>query len=149
MYDTKIKAAREINVPAAEVWNLLTNPYKIPLFMPSLIENTNIPKLPLKPGSKFNYKYQMFGIILEGELTVSKFEPTKNYKFVTNGDAESEWNYTLKEKNGKTLVQLAVSYKPPKNVLDKVKGSILTKMNQKEAELFLENMKILLETQNE
>src|SRR3989344_3649201 len=88
----------QINVPIDRVYQFLTDPSKIPLVLPGLIENKNIPKLPLKVGSKFNYKYQMYGTIVEGSWIVTEINSPETYKAKTDGDVPSKWGYKLVKK---------------------------------------------------
>lgn len=149
MYDAKVESEVTINVPIDQVWKFLVDPHKVPLVMPSLIGNYNVPELPLKVDSKFNYKYQMFGVVLEGELVVKKLSEPTNYEFITNGDVSSEWVYTLENTGNSTKIHLIVSYGTPQGVVQKVKTAVMVKMNQRETELYLQNLKTVLEMQNE
>jgi len=145
MDDHLLKREVEIDAPIKKVFELITNPAKIPLIMPGLIENTSIPKLPLKKGDKFKYKYQMFGVILMGNWTVDKIESPGTYEATTDGDITSHWKYKLIDKNGKTLVQFKVKYELPQNVLAQVKSAVIQNMNEKESDLYMHNLKTVLE----
>ena len=149
MHDAKVESEITIGTSPQRVWNFLTDPNKIPLAMPSLIGNYNVPELPLKVGSKFNYKYQMFGIILEGEVTVDTFNEPSIYEFSTSGDVQSNWTYTLDGTENSTKLRLSATYVTPESVTAKLKSKIIAKMNQKESELYLENLKTVLEMQSE
>ena len=63
MYSEKIHAEVDISVSPEKVFNFLTNPKNIPLVLPGLIENYNIPELPIQVGSKYNFQYQMLGLV--------------------------------------------------------------------------------------
>ena len=145
MADHNVKRQVEIKAPIEKVFELLTNPAKIPLVMPGLIENKNIPKLPLKKGDKFKYTYQMFGVMLEGIWTVTEIKSPSIYKAATNGDIPSKWAYELVSKKGKTLVKFQTTYQLPKSVLSQVKATALKSMNEKEADHFMHNLKTALE----
>lgn len=149
MHNSQVRSEIVINAPINKVWDFLTNPHKIPLAMPGLIENTNVPDLPLQVGSKFNYKYQMFGVLLEGELTVTKYDKPTRYEFSTTGDAKSEWVYTLEDLGNSTKFVIQASYEVPQNVLQKLKNDVIAAMNQKESNLYVQNLKTLLEMQGE
>ncbi|MEK6967689.1 MAG: SRPBCC family protein [Nanoarchaeota archaeon] len=140
-----IKKKVIINAPIEKVFAFLVDPRKIPLVMPALIENKNIPKLPLKEGSKFNYVYQLYGVKLEGKWTVTKIKKPTEYWAVTDGGSWSEWKYTLSKKGKGTLINFTLNYKIPHSVLTKIKQGILNKMNEKEADHFFHNLKTVLE----
>src|SRR5687767_7699876 len=102
MHDGTVRADIVIQRPAKQVFDFLTSPGKIPLVMPGLIENTNIPPPPLRPGSRFHYRYQMYGVMLEGEWTCTVVEEPSRYEADTDGDIPSHWSYELKENGGAT-----------------------------------------------
>lgn len=135
----------QINAPIDRLFQFLTDPSKIPLVLPGLIENKNIPKLPLKMGSKFNYKYQMYGTILEGLWTVTEINSPDTYKAKTDGDAASAWSYKLIKKGSGTLVDIRIEYEVPKSVLSKIKVNIIKSINEKEVDHYLHNLKTVLE----
>ena len=145
MADHLLKREVEINAPIEKVFELLTNPAKIPLVMPGLMENTNIPKLPLKKGDKFKYKYEMFGVILTGTWIVDKIESPSVYEATTDGDIPSKWKYKLISKKGKTLLEFEAKYEIPKNVLAQVKGAAIKSMNEKETDHYMHNLQTVLE----
>jgi carbon monoxide dehydrogenase subunit G len=140
-----IKTSITINAPAQKAFDLLTNPNKIPLVMPGLIANTNVPELPLKPGDHFDFEYQMFGVRIHGVWTVNQIESPHTYVAQTSGGGDSTWTYTLSEENGVTLVTLEIDYVPPASVLEKIQQHVAEKMNAHEVEAYLQNLKILIE----
>ena len=148
MYSEKIHAEVDISVSPEKVFNFLTNPKNIPLVLPGLIENYNIPELPIQVGSKFNFKYQMLGIVQEGEITVNKVESNSTYDFTSTGGIASKWVQRMTEKDNGTHFALDVEYDPPKSWLDKIKLEIVRKMNQSDAEKYVQNLKTLLEMQS-
>lgn len=148
MYSEKVHFEIDINVPPEKVFSFLTDPNNIPLVLPGLIENSNIPTLPVTVGAKFNFKYQMLGVVLEGEVTVDKVESPLAYDFTSSSGADSKWVQRMTEKDGGTHFTLDVEYNPPQSWIDKVKLSVIQKMNQGEAEKYVQNIKTLLEMQS-
>jgi ligand-binding SRPBCC domain-containing protein len=145
MFDTKLEQKVQIGAPPERVFEFLTNPERIPVVMPSLVENTDIPPLPLKAGSRFNWKYKMFGVMLQGEWTVKQIDSPTRYVAATTGDTANEWDYTLAASGNGTSLQLAVSYETPKTVLGKLSMAVAQQMNKKEMDTYLSNLKTVLE----
>jgi carbon monoxide dehydrogenase subunit G len=145
MFDTKLEQSVQIAATPERVFSFLTDPAKIPLVLPSLIENTNIPPLPLKTNSQFNWKYQMFGVMLQGEWTVTKIESPSRYAARTKGDTSSEWDYSLSPAGKGTKVSITVSYETPKSVLGKLSLAVAQQLNRKELDTYLSNLKTVLE----
>lgn len=143
---TKIEEKVSIKAPPGKIFEFLTNPNKIPLVLPSLVENKKVPKLPLTKGSSFDYVYQMYGVKLKGTWNVEKINSeTLSYHATTTGDVKSDWIYEIKVKGSTTLVELIIQYEIPKGVLEKVEQSIVSKVNETEAKHYLQNLKTALE----
>lgn len=147
MHDARVERSIEIASPRDRVFAFLTNPHKIPLVLPGLVENTQVPELPLKKGSKFRYKYQMYGVMLEGYWSVTELESPSRYDAVTDGDVESNWQYRLSEQKGSTKIDLVVTYQTPKTLAGRIKGDVLVRINEQEAEHYFKNLKTVLEMQ--
>jgi len=145
MNEARVQANIEIAAPVDRVWNFLTDPKKIPLVLPGLVENVNVPPLPLKEGASFQYRYQMYGVMTEGTWHVTKLEASRVYDAKTDGDIDSTWHYELTERDGKTHVLFDVTYRAPESVLGKIKAEALAKINQAEGEHYLKNLKTVLE----
>lgn len=145
MDTTAIHSEVDIHAPVAKCFEFLVNPHQIPLVMPELIENIDIPELPLKVGDSFKYKYQLFGTILEGDWIVEAVEANKKYIATTTGGATSRWEYNLTETEKGTHVTLDVTYEPPTSVAQKVQSVVLSKITQNSADTFLANLKTVLE----
>ncbi|MFL5733269.1 MAG: SRPBCC family protein [Chloroflexia bacterium] len=145
MYSQKVRPQTTINVPREEVFDFLVNPQQIPLVLPGLIENTDVPELPLKVGDTFTYHYQVSGVMLEGTWTITELEKPSVYAARTTGGGDSEWRYTLRDEGKGTHLDLTVTYDPPKSVLQKIQVGVLEKIVEKDAETYMQNLKTLLE----
>jgi carbon monoxide dehydrogenase subunit G len=129
------------------LFEFLTTPGQVRLVLPGLIESTNISELPLKQGSTFDYKYQMYGVILEGQWEVTLIEAPSRYEARTTGAGVSTWKYRLEEASGGTQLSLAVEYEMPKSLLGQVKVELLKTINEKEIAHFFENLRSVFELQ--
>ncbi len=145
MQELVIVATETIKAPIQKVFDFIVDPMQTPKAMTGSIENTNISDMPLKEGSTYNYRYKMLGVTLDGVWEVKQLESPKVYSARTLGDAESEWEYELKEENGVTIVTLTVTYKPPQTVAERVRLTAMAKINELEAKNFLHNLKVLTE----
>lgn len=148
MKSIQIHVESDINAPIEKVFEFVTNPNNIPLVLPGLIENTNIPELPIKVGDKFNFKYLMFGIVIEGLTTIDKIESPNVYDYSTYSGISSHWKESLSSNNGGTHFTLDVEYEPPQSWIEKIKINIIKNMNIKTCENFLHNINSVLELQS-
>ena len=149
MYESQVHLETTIDQPRERVFDFLTNPYQIPLVLPGLIENTNVPQLPLKVGDEFNYKYQVMGVVLDGTWTVTELDAPSRYSARTTGGGDSEWRYELTENGKGTHVTLDVSYDPPQSVLQRVQQGVLERVTENDGTAYMLNLKTVLELRNE
>lgn len=140
-----VQVSEMIHAPIQKVFDFIVDPTQTPKAMTGSIENSNISEMPLKEGSTYNYKYKMLGVTLDGVWEVKQIESPKIYSARTLGDAESEWDYELREDQGITNITLTVMYKPPRTVAEQVKTAAMIKVNEREAKNFLHNLKVLTE----
>jgi len=147
MEKEKVQMSIDISAPVQRIFDYVTDPNKIPSILPGLVENSNVPELPLKVGSVFNYKYQMFGVMLDGVWSVSEISSPSLYKAHTTGGVESDWTYEISGEGDNSKVSLTVEYVMPQGLVSKIKASALAKINEKEADHLLHNLKTILEMQ--
>lgn len=145
MQTEKIHAEVSIKASINKVFEFVTNPNNIPLTLPGLIENTNVPELPVKRGDKFNFKYKMMGVVIEGTVEVDEIESPTTYDFSTSVGITSHWKEQISENDGLTNLVLDVEYEAPESLFEKIKLDVAKQSNQKEAEQFLQNIKLALE----
>jgi len=145
MHSQKVEAQTVIDVPREEVFDFLVTPERIPLVLPGLIENTDVPELPLKVGDTFTYHYQVSGVMLEGTWTITELDRPSTYAARTTGGGDSEWRYNLMDKDGGTQVSLTVTYDPPKSVIKSIQVGVLEKIVEKDSQTYMQNLKMLLE----
>lgn len=147
----KIKVIKSLEIEASpeKIFDFITDPSKIPSILPGLIENSNVPPLPLTAGAKFNYKYQMYGFIMDGEWIVDEIQSPSLYKAHTNGGTESWWTQEISGNEDKSNVTLTIEYKMPEGILAKIRAKALESINEKEADHMLHNLKTILEMEKD
>jgi len=148
MYSEKLHSELLINAPIDKVFAFLTTPQNIPLVLPGLIDNTNIPELPLKAGSSFDYRYQMFGVVTEGKTTVDAIEGPHTYNFSTSGGNMSHWYEKLSDEGGQTRVTVDIEYDPAASWFEKVQLGVVRTFMPQELDRFLQNVRTVMELQS-
>ena len=148
MYNGKIHASIDVDTPASKVFEFLIDPNNIPLVLPGLKENYDIPELPIKEGDKFKYKYELFNSVMEGEVVIDKVDAPNEYNFTTTGMGESKWIQKLTDNNGKTHLSLDIEYSTPKSWLESAGQALAKQTNLRNAEKYLQNLKNAVELQN-
>lgn len=147
MDNAHIKLQTVIPATREQLFEFLTTPGQVRLVLPGLIESTNVSEMPLQVGSTFDYKYQMYGVIVEGCWEVLALERPTRYEARTTGGAVSTWRYALAEVDGGTELSLDLEYDVPKSLLGQVKIGLLKAINEREAEHFFANLRAVFELQ--
>lgn len=80
-----------------------------------------------------------------GEAEVTRVEAPKLWEFKSTGGANSVWTYNYEEVDGGTKVTLEVEYEMPQGVLGKLSGNAVEKINQKNTNDILQQLKTILE----
>jgi uncharacterized membrane protein len=141
----EIRRSISINAPVEKVFAHIDNPNNLPVVWPSLVEVKDIEELPTG-GKKYNWVYKMAGVNLEGITETTEY--VTNQRIVTNiyGGVDSTfvWEF-LPEEEG-TKLNLTVEYSVPVPVLGKLAEGLIVKLNEREADTLVANLKDRLET---
>lgn len=141
---TRVNKSIRIHAPIDRVFAYLTQPENLPEIWPSMIEVMNVKNNPIG-GYDFEWKYKMAGFTFEGATRTTEFEYCK--KLVTDSirgiHTHFEWIYSTRREM--TMVELSIEYTIPVPILQKQTDSFVTKLNEREAETLLLNLKVLME----
>ena len=140
----KAEKSITINAPVEKVFAFIDEHANIPQIWPSLVEVTDIKSLP-NGGYSDRFVYKMAGIRLEG--TSEAIEYVANQRTVTEnkGGIEGTVTWTYETEDGGTKVTFEVEYTVPVPVLGKLAESLIVKLNEREAETLLANVKDRME----
>ncbi len=140
----KLEKTITINAPVEKIFNYISQPTNLPEFWPSLVETSDVQELP-NGGHSNRWVYKMAGIRLEG--TSEDVEYVTNQRLVskTKGGVESTQTWMFQPEAGGTKVTFEVEYTVPIPVLGKLAEAIIVKMNDREGELLLANLKARME----
>jgi len=139
----KVKRSILVNAPADKVYNFLVDYKNQPDWIPSTVEVWDASEPGV--GQNFKWKYKMAGVLIEGESTVTELVPNKRMGFQTKGAVASDWLLVVDAKDGGTEVELNIEYTIPVPVLGKVAEKLVLKRNEREADLAMENIKMIME----
>jgi uncharacterized membrane protein len=140
----KIRREILINAPVEKVFEYHSNPMNEPEYWPSMIEVKDIEEQP-GGGQKYKWVYKMAGIRLEGSTETTEF--VENERIVTKGSGgvESTFVYEYKPEGEGTRVTMEVEYVVPVPVLGKLAEAFILKVNEREADTVMGNLKDRLE----
>lgn len=133
-----------IDVPPEKVFGFFEDPKNFPEVMPSLIDVTDVEKLP-SGGYKYHWVYKLAGFKFEGETETTEFFPPTTIVEKTKGEIESRFAWKFFPENGHTKVELEIGYELPQKLFSRFAEPFLVKLNEREAEMALANLKDRLE----
>lgn len=141
---TTIQKSIVIEAPVKQVFEYVTDPIHLPEIWPSLVEVKDVKPLP-KGGHSWHWTYKMAGLRFEGDSETIEFEPEKHLVSKTTGQLPAKFDYTFEAENGRTRVEVKTEYEIPEGVLAKFTKPFILKLNEREADIFLANLKDRLE----
>jgi uncharacterized protein YndB with AHSA1/START domain len=138
-----ISTSTNIQAPVEEVFAYVTDPMNLPEWLVGMSEATDVTGSGV--GQRHHWKYNMVGIPLRGESTVSEHVPNERWATESKGGATSTFTFTFAPHEGGTKLDLQIDYTIPVPVLGKLAEKLVLKRNQREADLSMENLKERLE----
>lgn len=137
-----------INAPLEEIFDYVNKPSNLPQIWPSFIGVKNQELLP-NGGYKFEWTYKMSGVILEGNAEYIDFVPNFWFTCRTYGAVDSKITWIFRSIGFQNSVILNIEYWVPSPLKGRSDETAILSMNEKEAELILENLRKRCETRLE
>jgi uncharacterized protein YndB with AHSA1/START domain len=141
---TTIEKTIVIKAPVKEVFSYLEDPLHLPEIWPSMVEVKDVKPLPAG-GHRYHWLYKMAGMRFEGETETLEFVPEKHFVSKASGQIPAKFDYTFTPQDGVTKVDVKTEYEIPKGLLGKFAEPFILKLNEREADVFLANLKDRLE----
>ena len=138
-----IKRSVTIQAPIEKVFAYVTDPMSLPEWMVGIMEVSDV------SGSgadlHFHWKYRMAGVPLKGETQFSEYVPNERSVSASTGGIPSTFRWTYTPEAGATRLDLDLEYTVPVPVLGKLAENLVLKRNEREADLWMQNIKESLE----
>ena len=140
----RVEKTITINAPVEKVFDYIDQPTNLPEIWPSLMEIKDVQTLP-NGGHTDRWVYKMAGMRFEG--TTEGIEHVTNQRIVskTKGGVASTQTWVFQPEAGGTKVTFEVEYNIPIPVLGKLAEAIVVKMNDREGDSILANLKTRME----
>jgi uncharacterized protein YndB with AHSA1/START domain len=142
---TTIEKSIVIEAPVKQVFSYLEEPEHLPEIWPSMVEVKDVATVPTG-GHRFHWIYKMAGKRFEGDAETLEFELDRHLVRKSTGAVPSTFDYTFTPENGGTRIDMKADYEIPESLLGKLAKPFLLKLNEREAETVLANLKDRLET---
>ena len=116
-------------------------------YVPSLIEVKNITGK--GEGQTHQAVYKMMGVKMEMDVTVTEYVPSERLAMEFGGGGDGRVVFMLKPSNNGCQVDVSYEYSIPIPLVGKVAEMLLKKRNEREWQTCLENLKELVEVENQ
>ena len=139
----RVEGSITINSPIEKVFAYLDDPANGLDFIPSITDIRDVTGLGV--GQKWGWTYKMMGLPLKGEAEVTEYIRNKRCVVKTTGGILSTWTLTFKASARRIRLKLVVEYTIPVPVIGKMSERLVLRLNQREAEFAIANLKAKLE----
>lgn len=140
----KIEKTIFINAPVERVFAFMARPENLPEIWPSLQEVRNVQPLP-NGGYRYDWTYKMAGVRVEGHAEWTEFVENQRIVDENEGGIPSTFVWIYQPEGAGTRVSVSVDYTIPGAVVGKLAEPMVHKMNEREAETVLANLKARME----
>jgi uncharacterized membrane protein len=142
---TKALKSITVNAPVEKVYEYISDPTNLPEIWPSLVEIKDVQRLP-NGGTSTRWVYKMAGMRLEGTSEDIEYVANQRRVVKTKGGIDSTQTWMLQPEADGTRVTLEIEYTVPIPVLGKLAEAVIVKMNDREGDTMVENLKAMLES---
>ncbi len=142
---SKVAQSVEVKCAPDSLMEYIVDVTNHPAFIGPLKSVTNVKGDVRKPGTSWDWVYNIAGVELAGKAETVRFVPAKEFVYKTTTGAISTFTYRADSAGPKTKLSLNVEYEVPTNALGKMKASMFEKLNEQESKRVVENLKALLE----
>lgn len=135
-----------INAPAERIFDVLKEPRRLPEYAPGVAEVTDIHETPERIGDTFKAVYSVMSLKMPLKFEVKELvEPSKSVAQM-DGQMQGEWVWTLQSQGPATHVVVETNYRLKLGLLGRALNAVLVeRMNEKNMEQMLANLKVLVE----
>lgn len=140
-----IRRSIRIDAPVEAVFEFVTHPENLVEIWPSLLAVKNVQHA--EDGAQsFDWTYKMAGVKFRGHADTTAVEPNKREILHNESGipATFSWSYQPTGRN-ETTVTLEVDYEIPGKILRALAEPFVARLNEREAETLLSNLKTRLE----
>ncbi len=140
----KLKKTITINAPVEKVFGYWQKPTNLLEVWPSMVEVKDVKQLP-NGGYSFQYVYKMAGMRLKGTSEDTEYVLNQRTVNKSRGGVQATQTFTYQPEASGTKLTWEIEYTVPVPLLGKLAEAIIVKMNERESELVLSNLKARME----
>ena len=141
-----IHKAIDIDAPAERVFEMLTDPKRILDYAPGVISVEDIRQTEQHLGDSFRATYSVLGVHFPMTFTATEYEQPTRLTTRFEGGMKGTWSWLLEPRGTSTHLTTSMEYEMAGGMLGKAMNAVLVeRMNEKNAERLLENLKLVSE----
>ena len=141
----KIQTTIDIKASVQRVYDFILAPRHLPGVWHSLLEVSHVVTRP-GPVYDYDFVYKMAGVHMKGHTTTEEAQPGRLLRTRSEGAILSTFRWTFQGLDGAgTRLTCDVEYAIPTPVIGKIAEAISVKLNRREAETTLANIKDVME----
>ena len=141
-----IHKAIDIDAPAERVFEMLTDPKRILEYAPGVISVEDIRQTEQHLGDSFRATYSVLGVHFPMTFTATEYEQPTRLTTRFEGGMKGTWSWLLEPRGTSTHLTTSMEYEMAGGMLGKAMNAVLVeRMNEKNAERLLENLKLVSE----
>jgi len=136
----------DIDAPVERVFEILTDPRRLPEYAQGLISVEDIRQTEQHVGDSFRAIYSVLGLRFPMTFTATEYEHPSTLTRCFEGGMKGTWTWRLEPQGKGTHVTTAMEYEMAGGILGKAMNAVLVeRMNEKNAKGMLENLKLVSE----
>ncbi len=136
----------DIDAPAERVFEVLTDPKRLPEYAPGLVSVEDIQQTEQHLGDSFRATYAVLGLHFPMIFTATEYEQPTRLTTRFEGGMKGTWTWMLVPREKRTHLTTVMEYEMAGGILGKAMNAVLVeRMNEKNAERLLENLKLVSE----
>ncbi len=136
----------DIDAPAERVFAILADPKRLAEYAPGVTSVENIRQTEQHLGDSFRATYAVLGLHFSMTFTATEYEHPTKLTTRFEGGMKGTWTWLLERRGNSTHMTTAMEYEMAGGVLGKAMNAVLVeRMNEKNAERLLENLKLVSE----
>jgi uncharacterized membrane protein len=140
---TKIISAIEIGAPVEKVFAYAADPMMTPEWIVGVMEASDV--IGSGKGLRFSYTYKMLGIPFQGQTERVGYALNERIVDESTGGIPSTLTWTFTPYESGTKVEVEIDYTIPVPVLGKMAEKLVMRRNEREVDMWMENLKERLE----
>ena len=141
-----VKVQREIliHAPVEKVFTFMNDPHNLPQIWPSMMEVKHA-TLNSIGGYDFEWVYKMAGMHFNGASKTTEYNLNQRIITQSTRGIESRFVWDYKAEGPNTRLAVEIEYKVPMPLIGKLAEVVITRQNEHEADIMLNNLKDRME----